>query len=454
MNQINATAVSAGDVRAAAERLREIVVRSPLERNERLSELVDGEVWLKREDLQEVRSYKLRGAYNLIAPGAGPSAAHGVVCASAGNHAQGVAWACRKLGVARADLRPGHHPAAEARPHPQPRRRLRDHHRRRARPTTTPQPRRSRRTRRAPGPSWCPPFDDPRTVAGQGTVAAEMLEQLGRAPGPHRRAGGRRRPARRRWRPGCRALPRRATVGVEPAGAACMTAALRAGEPVRLTAVDSFVDGAAVRLAGASPSAGPRARRRGRHRRRGPRCAREMLRLYQHDGIIAEPAGALAAAALGDAVRPAPRRARPSASSPAATTTSAATARSSSARWSTRGSSTTSSSSSRRSRARCGGFLERDPRPGRRHHPVRVRQAQQPGVRPALVGVGAEPRRRTWTRCWRGCRPAGSTSSACRPGPRVPLPGLTAARRRGTNVAVKALYRLKGFRERTRRTRR
>src|SRR6202012_5509146 len=69
----------------------------PLQRNERLSELVGGEVWLKREDLQPVRSYKLRGAYNLIAQL--DDAAAGVVCASAGHHAQGVAYACAALGI-------------------------------------------------------------------------------------------------------------------------------------------------------------------------------------------------------------------------------------------------------------------------------------------------------------------------------------------------------------------
>ena len=81
----------------AVERLAGVVTRTPLERNERLSALVGGEVWLKREDLQPVRSYKLRGAYNLMAQL--DDAANGVVCASAGNHAQGVAYACAALEI-------------------------------------------------------------------------------------------------------------------------------------------------------------------------------------------------------------------------------------------------------------------------------------------------------------------------------------------------------------------
>ena len=84
-------------VEEAVERLAGVATRTPLERNERLSALVGGEVWLKREDLQPVRSYKLRGAYNLMAQL--DDAANGVVCASAGNHAQGVAYACAALEI-------------------------------------------------------------------------------------------------------------------------------------------------------------------------------------------------------------------------------------------------------------------------------------------------------------------------------------------------------------------
>ena len=86
------------DVEAAYVRLRGIVRETPLERSDRLSQHTGANVWVKREDLQPVRSYKLRGAYNLIAQLAPELAARGVVCASAGNHAQGVAFACARLG--------------------------------------------------------------------------------------------------------------------------------------------------------------------------------------------------------------------------------------------------------------------------------------------------------------------------------------------------------------------
>ncbi|MDQ6928012.1 MAG: pyridoxal-phosphate dependent enzyme, partial [Actinomycetota bacterium] len=91
--------VSAEDISAAAEGLRAVAICTPLERNDRLSQLVGVDVWLKREDLQPVRSYKLRGAYNFIASLTPEERAKGVICASAGNHGQGVAFTCRRLGV-------------------------------------------------------------------------------------------------------------------------------------------------------------------------------------------------------------------------------------------------------------------------------------------------------------------------------------------------------------------
>src|SRR5215210_6536389 len=172
--------LSAADVHEAAARLEGVAVRTPLERNERLSELLDADVWLKREDLQPVRSYKLRGAYNFISSLTDAERANGVVCASAGNHGQGVAYTCRRLGVqCRIVL-----------------------------PRTTPRQKREQikalggteTTIVVEGHTYddaheaatvlaakdgavlVPPFDDHRVIAGQGTVALEIVEQLGRAP--------------------------------------------------------------------------------------------------------------------------------------------------------------------------------------------------------------------------------------------------------------------------------
>src|SRR6202022_2585769 len=200
-------------------------------------------VYLKREDLQSVRSYKLRGAYNLLMQLSDEERAAGVVCSSAGNHAQGFAHACRSMGIkGRVYV-----------------------------PHTTPKQKRDRiryhggdfieliavgssydlaaeaalddvaRT----GATLVPPFDDVRTMAGQGTIAAEILDQLEAEPDlvivPV--GGG-----------GCIAgittyLAERTTgtavLGAEPAGAAAMMAALAAGEPGTLDHVDPFVDGGA-----------------------------------------------------------------------------------------------------------------------------------------------------------------------------------------------------------------
>ncbi|MFE0021691.1 threonine ammonia-lyase IlvA [Amycolatopsis sp. NPDC059021] len=293
--------VTAELVEQAARRLAGVVTKTPLEPNARLSSRVDARVWLKREDLQTVRSYKIRGAYNFIVQLDEATRARGVVCASAGNHAQGVAYACRRLGANGRVYVPG----------------------------TTPRQKReriatlggahievivvgetyedafaaSREDAQRTGATLVPAFDAVQTVAGQGTVALEIVEQLGFIPdvvvvpvgGGGLLAGitswvGQRHPEIR-------------VVGVEPAGATCMAAALEAGHPVRIDAVDSFVDGAAVREAGAVTY--PLVRDSGAELTsvaEGAVCT-EMLAMYQSDGVIAEPAGALATAALGDPVK-------------------------------------------------------------------------------------------------------------------------------------------------------
>ncbi|MFY0409352.1 threonine ammonia-lyase IlvA [Solicola sp. PLA-1-18] len=290
--------VTAADVDAAAERLRGVVLPSPVQRSGRLSEASGCEVWLKREDLQEVRSYKSRGAYNLIAQLDDDARARGVVCASAGNHAQGVAFACAALGVSAEIYLPRTTP-----------RQKRDRVAQLGGSTTTvvvggdafdDASRAATERAAATGRTLIPPFDDPRTVAGQGTAIKELVEQMPSAPDyllvPV--GGGGLLAGAAVW--AGERLPGTQVVGVEPAGAASMTLALERGEPTVLHELDGFVDGAAVRRvgdvnhrlvadAGVRVVAVPE----------GAVCV-EMLELYQSDGIIAEPAGALASAALLD----------------------------------------------------------------------------------------------------------------------------------------------------------
>ncbi|MGH3881672.1 MAG: threonine ammonia-lyase IlvA [Actinophytocola sp.] len=290
--------VSAADVAAAAERFVGVIPPSPLQRNERLSARHDLDVWLKREDLNTVRSYKGRGALNFVSGLSDAQRTAGVVCASAGNHGQGVAFACAALGVrSRVYL-----------------------------PRTTPRQKRDRvadlggRTVQVVvegdtyddaaavahayaaehGMTLIPAFDDPRTIAGQGTVIREVVQQLGRVPDavvvPV--GGGGLLAGTLTWL--SQTHPAVRVVGAEPAGAASMAFALAEGRPAPLAHVDPFVDGAAVRQVGRHTFAVVAEHRPDLVAVPEGRICVEMLDMYQADGIISEPAGALASAALRD----------------------------------------------------------------------------------------------------------------------------------------------------------
>ncbi len=293
--------LGASDIDDAAQRISKVVSLSPLQYSDRLSAITGLHVYLKREDLQAVRSYKLRGAYNLLMQLTPAEIAAGVVCSSAGNHAQGFALACRSMGIHGRVYVPGKTPK-------QKRDRIRYHGGEFielivggatydiAAAAALDDVART-------GATLVPPYDDLRTMAGQGTIAVEILQQLESEPDlvivPV--GGG-----------GCISgittyLAERTTktsvLGVEPAGAASMLAALATGEPVVLDHVDQFVDGAAVARAGALPyavlsAAGDMVSVTSVDE--GAVCT-AMLDLYQNEGIIAEPAGALSVAALMEA---------------------------------------------------------------------------------------------------------------------------------------------------------
>lgn len=289
--------VVAADIDAAAERLHGVAVRTPLHISQRLSAATGANVWLKREDLQAVRSYKIRGAYNLISQLTSEQRAAGVISASAGNHGQGVALACATLGVRATIYVPSTTPR-------QKRERMLaiggEHVELVVRGDTYDDSSRLGREAAArTGKVIVPAFDDRRTIAGQGTVAREVVEQLGRAPDvvvvPV--GGGGMVSGVVTWL--AENSPETTVLGVEPAGAASMQAAMIAGKPVELDSIDTFVDGAAVRKAGELPYAiASHYDLRLLTVPEGRVCS-EMLDLYQVDGIIAEPAGALASAAIG-----------------------------------------------------------------------------------------------------------------------------------------------------------
>jgi threonine dehydratase len=286
------------DVRRAAERLGPLGVVTPLQRNERLSERYGCAVYLKREDLQAVRSYKIRGAYNFIAALAGDVLRAGVVCASAGNHGQGVAWSCRRLGVRGTVFLPRRTPRQKV---------ARIHALagdlvdiRFAGDSFDDANTAAAAYASETGATVVPTFDHPATVAGQGTIALEVVDQLGRAPDalvvPV--GGGGLVSGLVVALDGLGASTE--VVGVQPAGAPAMVRSVEAGHRVMIDITDGFVDGAVVRTPGELTLAVVKDLV---HRfvvvDEGRVCT-ELLDLYQIDGIVAEPAGALATAALDD----------------------------------------------------------------------------------------------------------------------------------------------------------
>lgn len=295
--------VHAADIQAAQARISSVIEPTPLQYCPRLSEQYGASIYLKREDLQDVRSYKIRGAYYGISRLSEQDRAAGVVAASAGNHAQGVAYACRALGIQGKIFVPKPTPK-------QKRDRILVHGGDNIELVVTGNTfdeaaQAAREDAEARGATMIEPFDSRDTVVGQGTVAAEILAQLtGQGSeldtivvpvgGGGLLAGVTSYLADM--------SPRTAIVGVEPRGAASLHAAMEAGEPVTLADIDPFVDGAAVKRIGDFPYQVIEENQGRTHLMiadEGAVCT-EMLALYQNEGIIAEPAGALAVTGLAN----------------------------------------------------------------------------------------------------------------------------------------------------------
>lgn len=281
----------------ATQALRDVFAQTPCARNAHLSAKHDAEIWLKREDLSPVRSYKLRGAFTAMGK-AIRSGADRFVCASAGNHAQGVAWACAHYGVEGVIFMP----------------------------VTTPE-QKIQKTQifggenvsiqligdyfddtlanaqaycRDTGAHFLSPFDDADVIEGQASVAVEALEQMGAPDVVVLPVGGGGLAA------GITAYlktaaPEAEIIYVEPVGAASLAAALRAGGPVTLPQVDSFVDGASVARIGSLPferlSHVPPAQV---HSVPEDRLCGTILEMLNIEGIVLEPAGALSIDVLRD----------------------------------------------------------------------------------------------------------------------------------------------------------
>lgn len=284
------------DIIKAGQALKGIIYKTPLLRNDILSERYNCNVYLKREDLQIVRSFKLRGAYNMIQSIPSDQLTNGVVCASAGNHAQGVAFSCKALGIKGSIYVP----------------------------STTPKQKVSSIKRfggefveiiqtgdtfddafnqakahcEKENKYFVHPFDDPMVIAGQGTIAMEILNEmnapvdfvLGGIGGGGLMSG---------VGIGMKSLsPSTQVIGVEPSGACSMKRAFEEDEVITLERIDSFVDGTAVKRVGDLTyeicrevlddilvvSEG--------------KVCTTILEMYNENAIVVEPAGALPVAAL------------------------------------------------------------------------------------------------------------------------------------------------------------
>ena len=288
-----------GAVEAAEERLRGIVANTPLQSLKRLSQAYGANILVKREDLQEVRSFKIRGAYNKIASLSAEERQRPIVCASAGNHAQGVAWACAHLSIRGTIFMPRITPFQKIE---------RVEHFGGAfieiRLVGDSYDEANQAAQAYGGQSggvFVHPFDDLETIAGQGTVAKEILDatdgkvDLVIVPvGGGGLASGVASYIKERD-------PSIVVIGAEPAGSPSMVDSLRQGHLVTLSEMHTFVDGAAVRTPGRLTFDLCR-----QHVDRvvlvpeGLVCS-TMIELYQNEGIIAEPAGALSISALDDA---------------------------------------------------------------------------------------------------------------------------------------------------------
>lgn len=285
------------DFQKATERLRNVVIKTPLMFNPNLSRKYGANIYLKREDLQVVRSYKIRGAYNMMSGLSPDQLEHGVVCASAGNHAQGFAYSCKKLGIKGVVFMPIITPQQKV----QQTRMFGEHfiEIKLVGDTFDDCAIAAKQFTVEHSMTFIPPFDDYKIIEGQGTIGIEILDDLPHIDYLFIPIGG----------GGLSAgvgtyfktfSPNTHIVGVEPEGAPSMKEALAAGHPVTLENIDRFIDGAAVKRVGDltfpickevldEVSLVPE----------GKVCS-TILSLYNEDALVVEPAGALSIAALDD----------------------------------------------------------------------------------------------------------------------------------------------------------
>jgi threonine dehydratase len=288
-------------VEEAELRLQGIVSTTPLQPSARLSELYGANVLIKREDMQAVRSFKIRGAYNKIASLPAEDRRRPVVCASAGNHAQGVAFACARLRIKGTIFMPRITPTQKIE-------RVEDFGgdlvEIRLMGDSYDEANHAAQEYCAQAQGiFVHPFDDMLTIAGQGTVGKEIYDavrgEVGVVIVPIG-GGGLASGVATYLKERNRSI---SIIGAEPAGSPSMYEALKQGRVVTLDEFHTFVDGAAVRTTGELTFELCRDNVDRVVLVPEGRICTTMIELYQNEGIITEPAGALALSALEDAAR-------------------------------------------------------------------------------------------------------------------------------------------------------
>ena len=283
-------------VQEAVTTLKGVVTETLLQKHMSYSKLYDANIYLKREDLQEVRSYKIRGAYNKISSLSGTERSKGIICASAGNHAQGVAFACNKLKIEGIIVMPS----------PTPKQKIEQvrmfggdfveiilegdtfddaYHF-------------AKKMSESTGKAFIHPFDDEKVIEGQATIGLEILNQI-QEPIDYVfvpvGGGG--------LASGVSSIfkilsPNTKIIGVEPEGAPSMTVSIKSGKNVRLKEIDKFVDGAAVKEVGKLTLQICKENLFDMTTVTEGKVCQTILDLYNKNAIVVEPAGALTISVL------------------------------------------------------------------------------------------------------------------------------------------------------------
>lgn len=284
------------DVNKAATTLKEVVAVTPLMLNYTFSKKYETNVFFKREDLQQVRSYKIRGAYNKISSLTKEELVNGIVCASAGNHAQGVALACKKKGIQGTIFMPA----------PTPKQKLEQVKMfggefvdiQLTGDTFDDAYKSAKFIADSLGKTFVHPFDDEKIIEGQATVGLEILEQASESVDyvfvPVGGGG---------LASGLSSVfklisPTTKIIGVEPEGAASMQQAIANNKNVKLSEIDKFVDGAAVQQVGDLTYKICKENLDDMITVPEGKVCQTILDMYNKDAIVVEPAGALTLAAL------------------------------------------------------------------------------------------------------------------------------------------------------------